>query len=154
MDVKWKSIEFIAKLWHNMACAKMTMVGLMWLPIVSVAGCRSFEQEHNNLLKSDEPTTDEVKELRKLFRSSNSVSRKRGPSFDPKEHLEDFQTASGRKGAMCCCSFFPQMAHYYQLGWPLLQYAITLTEPECPPSFQSSLPKALKRDGRYGMSKI
>ena len=46
------------------------------------------------------------------------------------------------------------MAHYYQLGWPLLQYAITLTEPECPPSFQSSLLKALKSDGRYGMSKI
>ena len=43
------------------------------------------------------PTSEEAKELSRLFPSSNGVSRKRGPSFDPNEHLDGIPDTKKKK---------------------------------------------------------
>ena len=43
------------------------------------------------------PTSKEAKELSRLFPSSNGISRKRGPSFDPNEHLDRIPDTKKKK---------------------------------------------------------
>ena len=47
--------------------------------------------------KVTKPTSEEAKELSRLFPSSNGISRKRGPSFDPNEHLDGIPDAKQKK---------------------------------------------------------